>query len=91
MSNIEVAVQQRHPVTANYNGVSRRFEPHVLGVSTTGKKLVRAFQKEPEKGWRLFEVDALGDVEVSADYFMPRLLEGYNADDPAMTQIIAKI
>jgi len=58
-----------------YSGSDRVVAPFVVGSSSEGNPLMRGFQVEgisrsgKGKGWRVFQVREMGDVENHQDYF----------------------
>ena len=55
------AIESKHHLAFNYDGLPREVEPHAHGTSFTGKDVVRGFQTAGESwsgafGWRLWDV-----------------------------------
>lgn len=66
---------------------SRVVHPHVLYVGGTGRLLLDAYQVAGHSSsgrlpaWRMFDVEALTDIEVLGERFGPA--PGYNPSDPS--------
>jgi len=91
------AIRNRHRLTINYEPGGRTIEPHVLGYSSEGNLLLRAYQVDgasksgEPRHWKLFRVDRMASANDNGDGFDgPRPL--YNPDDSAMKGgIIARL
>lgn len=83
------AIRNRHRLNISYEPGGRVIEPHVLGYSSKGKLLLRAFQVsgasasgEPHQ-WKLFRLDRMARANDNGEVFDgPR--PHYNPDDSAM-------
>ncbi|MNM21806.1 hypothetical protein D3C81_321710 [compost metagenome] len=78
-----------------YSGIDRLVEPHAIGISRTGKILLRCFQTlgghvTPGHEWDLCELSKISNLRVSGDYFQgPR--PGYRKGDSHMVSIFAQL
>jgi hypothetical protein len=78
-----------------YSGIDRVVEPHAIGISRTGKVLLRCFQTlgghvTPGHEWDLCELRKISNLRVSSDYFQgPR--PGYRKGDSHMASIFAQL
>ena len=83
------AIKNRHRLTIYYHPGMRVIEPHAYGESAEGNELLRAFQVSgaSESGqvpdWKLFRIDAAGQITKRADQF-PGPRPGYRRSDKAM-------
>jgi hypothetical protein len=78
-----------------YSGIDRVVEPHAIGISRTGKVLLRCFQTlgghvKPGHEWDLCELSKISNLRVSGDYFQgPR--PGYRKGDSHMVSIFVQL
>ena len=78
-----------------YSGIDRVVEPHAIGISRTGKVLLRCFQTlgghvTPGHEWDLCELSKISNLRVSGDSFQgPR--PGYRKGDSRMVSIFAQL
>jgi hypothetical protein len=78
-----------------YSGIDRVVEPHAIGISRTGKILLRCFQTlgghvTAGHEWDLCELSKISNLRVSGDYFQgPR--SGYRKYDSHMVRIFAQL
>jgi len=68
------AIQSKHVLVFEYDGLPREIEPHAHGRSSTGKEVVRGFQtagrsSSPSLGWRLWDVTKMRSLTVSPQTF----------------------
>jgi hypothetical protein len=94
---IKDAIKLKTVIELNYPPGRRKVQPHVLGISSKGDKLLRAFQVEgaSESGertnWKLFRLDKILSVSASEECFEADHID-YNPDDPVMKGgIIARV
>lgn len=94
---IRNAINSKTVIELNYPPGRRKIQPHVLGVSSKGDKLLRAFQVEgasesgEHRNWKLFRLDKILSVSASEEGFKADHKD-YNPDDPAMKGgIIARV
>ena len=83
-----IAIQTKHRLLFNYDGLPREIEPHAHGTSSTGKELVRGFQTDGQSssgslGWRLWDVAKMQSFSVSESTFSESR-PGYVRGDSAM-------
>ncbi len=92
---IVAAVEQRRLLKLGYSAGSRIVEPHVYGLDGNGRELLRCYQLAGESasreraGWKLLRAGDIVAVEVLDVRFEPRA--GYNPDDPAIQEILARV
>ena len=58
------AISERRLITFRYDLERRSVEPHALGISAEGQKLLRAFQVSGATGWHLFRVNEMSGLEM---------------------------
>lgn len=69
------AIRERRVVTFAYKGYARTVEPHALGRAGDDKPALLAWQTsggsstEPPPGWRVFLVEDIADVKLTAESF----------------------
>ena len=96
-TTIQEAIRKMRRLSISYDPGERIVEPHVLGRSSKGDLLLRAFQVSgasasgEHHNWKLFRLDRMLSAAESGDEFDgPRPL--YNPDDSAMKGgIIARL
>lgn len=93
---ISKAIQNRQVLQFSYQGGIRTVEPHCLGVSSTGKEVLRAFQTGGYSesgnpvGWKLFSVAEMSAISTTGARFVSNRPH-YNPNDSAMTLIYAHV
>lgn len=94
---LKEAIESKTVIELNYPPGRRKVQPHVLGISSKGDPLLRAFQVDgaSESGehthWKLFRLDRILSVTASAEYFEADHKD-YNPNDPVMKGgIIARV
>jgi hypothetical protein len=89
------AINNLQVLTFTYSGIDRVVEPHAIGISRTGKILLRCFQTlgghiTPGHEWDLCELSKISNLNVTGDYFqIPR--PGYKKNDSLMINILAQL
>ena len=89
------AINNLQVLKFTYSGIDRVVEPHAIGISRTGKVLLRCFQTlgghvTPGHEWDLCELNKISNLSVSGDYFQaPR--PGYKKGDSLMINILAQL
>ena len=92
---IAAAIEQRRLLKLAYSAGSRIVEPHVYGLTGSGKELLRCYQVVGESasrhraGWKLLRADRVTAVEVLDIRFLLRA--GYNPDDPTICAILSRV
>lgn len=86
---ITAAINDRRIITFDYDALPRIVEPHAIGFTSRQKLVFRGYQN-PDLGWKLFTVDKVENLLVTADQF-DRPREGYRMDDKYIPQIIAQL
>jgi hypothetical protein len=96
MSQIIIdAINTLQVLKLTYSGIDRVVEPHALGISRTGKVLLRCFQTQGSHitsghAWDLFELSKISNLGFAGDYFIgPR--PGYRKGDSQMVRILAQL
>jgi predicted DNA-binding transcriptional regulator YafY len=86
---IKNAIENKLLIDLQYDPGGRVVEPHCLGISSEGHRLLRAYQRRgasasgesPE--WKLFRIDRIEMLKATNECFTgPR--PQYNPNDPAM-------
>lgn len=89
------AISNYQVLTFTYSGIPRVVEPHAVGLSRTGKEVLRCFQTHgghvtPGHEWDLCELSKISDLKVSGTIFQtPR--SGYSRGDRHMISIFAQL
>ena len=81
------AIEQRLTITFRYHGEHRRVEPHTFGRDGKGHKALSAYQVN--KGWRLFHVAEMREVQTGAPFSGTR--PGYVRGDSRMDTIYVQL
>lgn len=90
------AIHNRELVSFIYDGYQRMVEPHVYGITTTGKESLRAYQVEGghvsdhNESWHLFTVSKMSDLTTTGRSF-PGPRPDYKYSDSAMQTIYAQL
>lgn len=90
------AIHQKKVVEFRYEGRTRVVEPHAVGVMTTGRPGLRAYQvggyseSGTQPPWRLYRVDKMGGLVVTSKTF-PGPRDGYRRGDPIFASIVAEL
>lgn len=89
------AIDNLQVLTFTYSGIPRVVEPHALGISRTGKEVLRCYQTHgghvtPGHEWDLCELSKIYNLSISGTYFQtPR--PGYKKGDSHMISIFAQL
>ena len=90
------AISNKQMLRINYDDKGEReIEPYCLGISKTGKTVLRAYQiigdsKSGETdGWKLFDVEKINSISEPYSSFSDR--PEYNSNDSVMDRIICNI
>lgn len=92
---IRGAIARRQPVAFNYQGAERVVHPHRLGISATGKTLLRAWEVSKAGAvtgqWKLYDVR-----KVRAPRPLPApapfpIAPGYTPSDKALRTLLAEV
>lgn len=89
------AINNLQVLKFTYSGIDRVVEPHAIGISSTGKILLRCFQTlgghvTPGHEWDLCELSKISNLSFSGDYFQtPR--PGYRKGDSHMIRVFAQL
>ena len=93
---ITEAIENKKVIEFEYKGDLRIVEPFVIGVSSTGKDSLRAFQVDGNStdsssfSWKLFTVDKISNLSISKENFTSQR-EHYNPNDSALKPIYARV
>ena len=93
---IKNAIENKKIIEFYYKDDLRIVEPFVVGISTTGKDSLRAFQVDGEStdsssfSWKLFSVNKISNLKIKDESFVGDR-EHYNPDDSAFNQIFARV
>ena len=68
------AIESRHHLVFDYDGLPREIEPHAHGTSSRSKEVVRGYQTGGQSssgplGWRLWDVAKMKSLRVSESTF----------------------
>lgn len=90
------AIEERRLLMFGYGDLVRVVEPHLYGVTTTGREALSAWMRpglsrsDPQGGWRMFRAEELRDVQLLPDRFEgPR--EGFNPDDRNFVRVYRRL
>jgi hypothetical protein len=92
---IVAAIEERRLLKLTYSAGNRIVEPHVYGVGSDGRELLRCYQVGGESlsreryGWKLLHSEEMRNVEVLDVAFVPRT--DYNPEDPAIRRVYARL
>ncbi len=95
--DFETAIARRAILSFTYDGLPRIVQPATYGVTTTGRRALRACQIAGEShrntipGWALFSEDKMVDVAATGGTFPAFALSGYTRGDSAFTEIVAEL
>ena len=89
------AIESKHHLTFNYDGLPREIEPHAHGTSSKGKEVVRGFQTDGESsrlplGWRMWDVAKMSSFRVSESTFVgtrPGFVQGDSQMHPVHCEL----
>ena len=84
------AIENMNKLTFTYKNEERVAEPHAYGKSRKGNKIIRAYQTNGERKWRIFRTDAITGLRVSPDTFQTKRAN-YRKDDPEMVVIYRQL
>ena len=95
LQTIISAIQSRHVLTFTYNGIARTVEPHAVGVSSTGKNVLRCFQTQgghikAGHEWDLCDLAKIINLSDTGIVFSGAR-PGYKKGDKGMTRIFAEL
>ena len=90
------AIRRKSVLKFIYNGKLRTVEPQTYGLSTTGREVLRAYERPASNGARrsgmakLFDLKKISGLRESGLNF-PQALPAHNPDDSAMVEIFATL
>ena len=93
---IQAAIKNKNLLTFNYDGYSRKVEPHTYGVDNKGHLAFRAYQVSGGSesgeytGWKLFHVDDMHSISILAEHFHSARPK-YKRNDPAFSTIYEQL
>lgn len=89
------AIDNLQELTFTYSGIDRVVEPHAIGISRTGKEVLRCFQTRgghvtPGHEWDLCELSKISNLGISGVSFQAAR-PGYKRGDSHMISIFAQL
>lgn len=90
------AIQRKSVLEFSYNGKLRTVEPQNYGLSTTGREVLRAYERRATDGAKrsgmakLFDLKKISGLRESGQTFQ-EALPAHNPDDSAMVEIFATL
>jgi predicted DNA-binding transcriptional regulator YafY len=90
------AIRRKSVLKFSYNGKLRTVEPQTYGLSTTGREVLRAYERPATNGARrsgmakLFALKKISGLRESGQTFQ-EALPAHNPDDSAMVEIFATL
>jgi hypothetical protein len=90
------AIHRRSVLRFTYNGRVRTVEPQTYGLSTTGREVLRAYERsgakaaKPSGMAKLFDLEKISDLQETGQDFR-EALPAHNPDDSAMVEIFATL
>ena len=94
-TEISTAIENRKLIQLEYSNGERIVEPYALGMSSTGKMLLRAYQRQgyslssENYGWKLFNLSEIQRLIIIDENFEPR--GEYRKGDKALSEIHSEI
>ena len=94
LQTIISAIEKNEVLSFTYEGQPREVEPHAVGVSTGGYKVLRCFQvnghQQHEHSWDLVPLSKIADLSTTKQKF-DGTRSGYKSGDKGMTTIYAHV
>ncbi|OIQ92250.1 hypothetical protein GALL_258460 [mine drainage metagenome] len=95
LQTIITAVQNKEVLSFTYEGYTRVVEPHAVGVSTAGHKVLRCFQvgghhEKQNHNWDLVLLSKIVGLSATGQRFSSERL-GYKGGDKGMITIYAQL
>jgi predicted DNA-binding transcriptional regulator YafY len=90
------AIRRKSVLKFSYNGKLRTVEPQTYGLSTTGREVLRAYERPATNGAKrsgmakLFDLKKISGLRESGQTFQ-EALPAHNPDDSAMVEIFATL
>ena len=90
------AIRRKLVLEFIYNGKRRIVEPQTYGLSTTGREVLRGYERPSSKGAKrsgmakLFDLAKISGLQ-ETDLKFPQALLAHNPDDNAMVEIFATL
>jgi predicted DNA-binding transcriptional regulator YafY len=90
------AIRRKAVLQFSYNGKLRTVEPQTYGLSTTGREVLRAYERPLTNGAKrsgiakLFDLEKISELRESGEAFR-EALPTHNPDDSAMVEIFATL
>jgi hypothetical protein len=85
------AIARRAVVTLLYGGKHVKVEPHVLGLSFSGREVLRAYRVGKARPGELFELPRMSGVEIGPETFSPRPDYRGGDHDSVMFRVLAAV
>jgi hypothetical protein len=94
LKTIISAIQNKEVITFTYDGHPHEVEPHAVGVSRAGHKVLRCFQvrghQQHDESWVLVPLSKIADLSTTEQCFSS-VRSDYKSGDKGMTIIYAQI
>jgi len=94
LKTIISAIQRKEVLRFTYDGLPREVEPHAVGVSSSGHKVLRCFLvkglQPHDQNWYLVPLSKIDDLNTTEQYFSSTR-SGYKNGDKGMAIIYAQI
>jgi hypothetical protein len=90
------AIHRRSVLRFTYNGKVRTVEPQTYGLSTTGREVLRAYERsgptvaKPSGMAKLFDLEKISELQETGEDFR-EALPAHNPDDSAMVEVFATL
>jgi len=86
------AIESRNIISFRYKGVTRRVEPHLVGIDSDGDLTLSAWQLSGGSGtgFRDFHVSKLSGLAIESETFSGAR-KGYNPNDKTLSQIVCRL
>jgi hypothetical protein len=90
------AIANRRLLMLGYKGVLRVVEPHLYGLTTTGREALSAWMRpgwsrvDPEGGWRLFHTDDFRELQALPERF-DGARAGFNPADAHFVEVFCHV
>lgn len=91
------AMRLNKPLELSYDGLPRLVEVHAIGISSTGKHVLRVYQTSGDSvsgetpGWKLLNIGKIFDPPKIIDTVSMAPREGYQSGDKAMIEILNEL
>ena len=95
LETLIAAIKDRRVITFTYSGIARTAEPHAVGVSRTGKDVLRCYQTKgghvkPGHEWDFCSLSKIVGLTMTESFF-EGVRDGYERDDKHMRRIYVQL